>query len=49
MWLDKDTELEDIKELVKPYEANKMESWRVSTLVNSPRNDSPTLVKPETN
>lgn len=46
MWLDKDTNIEDVKGLLRPFEADKMESYRISKEVNSPRNDSPDLIKP---
>jgi len=36
----------DLKELLKPYPAEKMEKYEVSTLVNSAKNDSPALLKP---
>ncbi len=44
-WLESDDE-EGLLKLIKPYEANKMEAHRVSTLVNSPRNNSKEIIKP---
>lgn len=44
-WLTEGTEVKVIKELLKPYPAKEMESWRVSTFINSPRNDNPALIE----
>jgi putative SOS response-associated peptidase YedK len=35
-----------LKHLYQPYPADLMEMYPVSPLVNSPRNDSPDLIKP---
>ncbi|WP_044748447.1 SOS response-associated peptidase [Bacillus alveayuensis] len=46
VWLDQsieDTYL--LQDLLKPYPADKMEAYEVSTLVNSPRNEGPDLIK----
>lgn len=32
--------------LIKPFPANKMEAYPISTLVNSPANDTPEIIKP---
>ena len=41
LWLDRDVgELEALKPLLVPYDEKKMEAYAVSTLVNSPANDS---------
>lgn len=45
-WINNETDLKIIKELMRPYDSNKMESYEVSKAVNSPKNDSPDLVKP---
>lgn len=44
-WLAKDTPLEDIKALTVPYPAKAMEAYPVSSLVNSPRNNSPACLQ----
>ncbi|MBM7645894.1 putative SOS response-associated peptidase YedK [Scopulibacillus daqui] len=39
-WLDRSIDDEDcLKSLLTPYDANQMEAYEVSTLVNSPKND----------
>lgn len=49
LWLDRDlTEHEKLKQLFQPYPADLMDMYQVSTMVNSPRNDSPELIKPLT-
>jgi len=46
-WLDPgEKKPEDLKGLLVPYPASQMEAFPVSTLVNSPQNDSPALIKP---
>jgi putative SOS response-associated peptidase YedK len=46
-WLDRDlTEYEELKQVFQPYPADLMDIYQVSTTVNSPRNDSPELIKP---
>lgn len=45
LWLDRAiTDPEKLKSLYQPYPADLMEMWPVSTLVNSPRNDSPDYI-----
>lgn len=44
-WLSGDNP-EQLKKLLQPYDSNKMEHYPVSTLVNSPRNDTPEIIKP---
>lgn len=47
MWLDRTIEEpEMLQQLLKPYDADKMEAYEVSTEVNSPRHDSPECIKP---
>jgi putative SOS response-associated peptidase YedK len=45
-WLSVDEEIADALSLLKPYPADKMEGYDVSTLVNNPRNDSPECIRP---
>ncbi|MBL6950362.1 MAG: SOS response-associated peptidase [Bacteroidales bacterium] len=45
MWLD-DTNEEVLKGLLKPYPADLMRAFPISTLVNSPKNDSQSIIKP---
>jgi putative SOS response-associated peptidase YedK len=45
-WLDWDTDGTELHSLLKPYPANKMEAWRVSTAVNRPTSQGPELVVP---
>jgi putative SOS response-associated peptidase YedK len=47
LWLDRETtDPGKLKHLYQPYPADLMEMYPVSPLVNSPRNDSPDLIKP---
>jgi len=47
LWLDRDVgELEALKPLLVPYDEKKMEAYAVSTLVNSPANDSQACIHP---
>lgn len=43
-WLDPDAERPALEALLAPYPAERMETWPVSTRVNSPRNDDPSLL-----
>jgi putative SOS response-associated peptidase YedK len=45
-WLSPGTSPEEINELLRPYPADKMKLYRISTLVNSPQNDLPEIVEP---
>jgi putative SOS response-associated peptidase YedK len=49
IWLNPDIELEDALRLLSPYPAEEMTSYPISTLVNSPSNDSPEIIKPAEN
>lgn len=40
------TDPKKVLHLLKPFPASKMDKWRVSTLVNSPANDTAALLKP---
>ncbi|MCF8232019.1 MAG: SOS response-associated peptidase [Bacteroidales bacterium] len=44
-WLNNENPKE-IKELLQPFDSNKMEYYPISTLVNSPRNDTPEVIQP---
>jgi putative SOS response-associated peptidase YedK len=44
-WLKSDDPRE-IRELLQPFESEKMQAWEVSKLVNSPRNDNPAVILP---
>jgi len=47
LWLDREvTDPERLKALYQPYPADMMEMYPVSTLANSPRNDSPECIEP---
>lgn len=47
LWLDYQVaDPEQLKPLLKPYPSELMEMYPVSDLVNSPKNDSPDLIKP---
>jgi len=47
LWLDREmTDPEKMKTLYQPYPADLMEMWPVSSMVNSPRNDSPECITP---
>lgn len=47
LWLDREiTDPEKQKHLYQPYPATLMELYPVSSLVNSPRNDTPELIEP---
>lgn len=45
-WLDNETPLEVLLAMLKPYEDTDMQSFQVSSLVNSPSNDSPEIIEP---
>lgn len=47
LWLDKALrDAETLKPLLRPYSAEKMECWPVSSRVGNPANDDPTLIEP---
>lgn len=46
VWLNKDTDILTLKDLLNPYPAELMESYEVSTIVNNFRNDIPEILKP---
>jgi len=46
-WLDETTRDRDwLMDMLAPYPAEQMEAYTVSTLVNSVKNDSPSLIEP---
>ena len=47
VWLDPDLkDLNKLKALLVPYPSEEMEMYEVSTIVNSPKNESPDCIKP---
>ena len=44
VWLNPDNDPEAVKELLKPYPVSKMHKYRVSTLVNSAKNDNKAII-----
>lgn len=47
LWLDPDVQdLEKLKELIKPCPSNWLESFEISPMVNSPKNNRPEVLKP---
>jgi putative SOS response-associated peptidase YedK len=45
-WLEPSRPAKDVVDLLKPYDADAMEAYPVSTLVNSPKNDRPECAEP---
>jgi putative SOS response-associated peptidase YedK len=45
-WLNPDTTYDEALEMLLPYSTKAMHKYPVSTLVNSPANDSPEIIKP---
>ncbi len=46
-WLNpKNTDPDYLQSLLQPYDADNMEAYQVSSLVNSPKNNSPELIEP---
>ncbi len=46
-WLNPDSvETEQLMQMLKPYPADKMETWSVGEAARNPRNDFPELIKP---
>jgi len=47
LWLDPFADLSVLKELLMtPYPADRLKAWPVSTLVNNPAHDDPSLIEP---
>ncbi|MBI2963765.1 MAG: SOS response-associated peptidase [Deltaproteobacteria bacterium] len=45
-WLDPTADRSPLEDLLRPLPADQLEAYRVSTLVNSARNDSPECIRP---
>jgi putative SOS response-associated peptidase YedK len=45
-WLDPDADPDQLQQLLLPYPTHLMRAYPISTLVNSPRNDSAEIIKP---
>ena len=45
-WLDRATGRDELQSLLTPFPPEEMEAYPVSTLVNSPRNDTPACIAP---
>jgi putative SOS response-associated peptidase YedK len=46
-WLDADELVSDLHSLLKPYPADEMGAYPISTYVNSPKNQGPKFIEPE--
>ena len=46
VWLDLKTEREVLKKLLKPHNSDLMQSYEVSTKINSGKNDSSEIIEP---
>lgn len=46
-WLDPETDLKEILDMLTPFDENKMEAFPISKLVNNPRNDTKEIIKPQ--
>jgi putative SOS response-associated peptidase YedK len=44
-WLDRNNKTADVTDLLRPYDAEKMEAWKVSSNVNKPANNDPSLIE----
>jgi len=44
-WLD-EVRPEDVGEFLRPYDAKRMKAYEISTRINSPANDSPSVIQP---
>lgn len=45
VWLDKETEVGELRMLMQSYSGDKMDAYPVSKAVNTPKNDNPTLIE----
>ncbi|MFI5305224.1 MAG: SOS response-associated peptidase family protein [Nitrospiria bacterium] len=46
-WLDpENTNMKELQKLLKPCPSDWLEAYEISTLVNSPRNNSPKVLQP---
>jgi len=46
LWLDPQSDLKRLSEVLKPYPSEELEAYEVSQLVNSPQNDLPECIEP---
>jgi putative SOS response-associated peptidase YedK len=46
-WLDADEPVSDLQALLRPYPADKMAAYPISTYVNNPRNQGPKCIEPQ--
>jgi putative SOS response-associated peptidase YedK len=46
-WLDADEPVGDLQTLLKPYSADEMAAYAISTYVNSPKNQGPKCIEPQ--
>ena len=46
-WLDADESVGDLQSLLKPYPADEMAAYPISTYVNNPRNQGPKCIEPQ--
>jgi putative SOS response-associated peptidase YedK len=44
-WLDADEPVSDLQSLLKPYPADEMAAYPISTYVNSPKNQGPKCIE----
>jgi putative SOS response-associated peptidase YedK len=44
-WLNRDNKASDVADLLKAFDAKQMEAWPVSTRVNTPANNDPSLIE----
>lgn len=44
IWLDRNIEVEQLKEILVPYKADDMDRYPISSLVNSPKNDTVEII-----
>ena len=45
LWLDPGSNAAELKAVLMPYPSSEMDAYEISTLVNSPRNDSPEVIE----
>ncbi len=46
MWLAADTPADQLQHLLRPYDAERLDAYPVSTAVNTPQNDTEDLIAP---
>ena len=47
LWLDPESRPETVRKALEPYPTDRMQSWPVSSRVNRPANDDPSLIAPD--